>query len=77
MLNSIPNYKNWLPNLVSLWLPRSESLSVAHTELQKSIVTLNASNARFIDTLNRLDKTLDANTQAIAKLTEYLDKQDG
>jgi hypothetical protein len=73
MLNSIPNYKNWLPSLVSLWLPRSESLSVAHTELQKSLVALNATQARLNITLDRLDQNLQENTKAITKITKYLE----
>ncbi|MBD2595717.1 hypothetical protein H6G74_15475 [Nostoc spongiaeforme FACHB-130] len=68
MINSIPNYKSWLTPIASLWQPRSEYLSV-----KQSQITLETTLSNLNATLERIDSAVDENTQAIAKLTKYLE----
>lgn len=62
MMNSIPSYKTWLPAIISLWQPKSGTLSLK----QSQPVDLSS-------TLEKLNKAVDENTRAIDKLTKYLE----
>ncbi|MBD2435446.1 hypothetical protein [Nostoc sp. FACHB-110] len=68
MTNFTLTSRNWLTKITSQWLPRLDYLSP-----KQATKEVEETNERIIKCLERLDKAVEANTQVLLKLTQYLE----
>lgn len=65
---AIPNSKNWLTKITSLWQPKSDYSSPKQVMRQ-----VEESNTRMVESLERLNEVLEKNNQVLDKLVKYLE----